>query len=289
MTCASETHEKTDAETMAPHAGGMPGASADASGASGVARAPSPLLSSFSPSESGKNLSESEGGGARAGAGAHAADDAPGHAQDMRSASAPHAQDDAQDMRSASAPHAPGTRAARRQRRAAAAAPPASAPLPADWGPSPAGQREARKRGYEPVEIAEDFCLHYRATGAERADWDAEFIVWCRRQTRFDGKAGAQRHLAMPIAGDAPAPVASEADQALRKRLGSIATMRSRWSGAPLAPPFQQLQQAGDVGLAWLQRMEGWERGGFRGERPPEFGAFLAGTGPPAERREATG
>jgi hypothetical protein len=140
--------------------------------------------------------------------------------------------------------------------------------LPADWKPSPEGEREARALGFDPAKIADDFRLWNRREDSRVADWDAAYILWCRKQVTFDPK-GTQTRLAPAPATDSY--MEAPEDEQLRRRFRSVVSMRGRNSAAPLAPTFDVLRKAGLAGTAWLSDMEGWEASGYRGEAPGEF------------------
>ena len=192
---------------------------------------------------------ESRGEGESARERAGAAGDANGHASD-----------DALGMRShdADASADPPKRARTTQR----------TPLSNDWKPSPDGEKEARALGFDPAKIADDFRLWNRREDSRVADWDAAFILWCRKQVTFDPRGTQTRLAAAPSIDSMIEP---PEDQELRRRFRSVVSMRGRNSVAPLAPTFDVLRKAGASGLAWLSAMEGWEANNYRGEAPAEF------------------
>jgi uncharacterized protein YdaU (DUF1376 family) len=261
MPDASESHSKTYAF-----------ASPDASSASMRLRAPPLPLSDSSASESLQNQPESEGERARASASTHAPGDASayasGHAQPMR-------------------PHADASVSHRKPHREAPA--PATRIAP-DWTPSPQGEAEARKRGYEPGDLAESFRAYYLSTGETRADWDQAFLTWCRREKDFDG-ARRQGHMTMPIQGGAaassaaPAAALSEADEALRRRWQAVMETRNQHRTGPIVSAFAKLLADGQYGIDWIAEMETWKRKGFSGETPPEYESYVAARR--AEERKA--
>jgi len=184
---ASESHHANACESHTEnHAISMPGAfephrESDAIAsldASQPLRAPSPSLSSLASFQSPENPTESESERARAGASADASGDAPTDASGMRSRNA--------------LPHAVASRSH-------ASAPPKASPIPPDWRPTPEGELEARRRGYVPADIADGFRNHYLATGDVRADWNAAFMSWCRKEEQFSGRQnGSGRPAAKP-------------------------------------------------------------------------------------------
>jgi hypothetical protein len=100
-----------------------------------------------------------------------------------------------------------------------------AAPIPADWTPSLAGIAEAKKRGFDPVDIAEGFKLHYQKTGKGMANWDAAFVAWCRRQTEFD--RARQGGLPMAVQGGGTAPAAAAAPVWSETIAGQVATVEA--------------------------------------------------------------
>jgi hypothetical protein len=187
---ASETHAKTAAFAS-------PVASSDASDASPRSRAPSPPSEDSSVSESHQNHRESFGERGDARADTRASEHASGDATDMHPTHATRMQPDA-------SVHASKHRSGRSR------APAATVPIAPDWTPSEASGLEARKRGYEPVDMAVMFRDHYIGNGQTRADWDAEFRNWVRRQVGFDAER-RQGHMTMGVAGGAKDPVAKPA------------------------------------------------------------------------------
>lgn len=193
----TEAHADGDAEAHAsacePHAethvfsmGGACGPASDsASGASDASHAPSlslASLTSFASLEIQPDSKEGrEGEGARVDAQAHAAAHAESCEPDAQTHAGTHAEPHALSMRATSgSPASEQPKASR-----------AKTPMTPDWKPSPAGEQEARKRGYDPEDLAEGFRNHYLANGERRADWDASFLNWCRKEAQFAGNRGS--------------------------------------------------------------------------------------------------
>jgi uncharacterized protein YdaU (DUF1376 family) len=183
MPYASEMHAKIDASDASE-------ASPEASDAYASPRAPSLSLSDSNFSESLENSRVLEG----------EREDARAHATDASDASM-HAPTDASR-------HAPGTKLDRSKRSRPR---PQDMPFPDDWKTSPEGEREARRWGYDPAELAQDFRHYYVGKGEVRANWDAVFLTWVRREADHDGKR-RQGTMTMAVpGGKAEAPVALEA------------------------------------------------------------------------------
>jgi hypothetical protein len=71
------------------------------------------------------------------------------------------------------------------------------------------------------------------------------------------------------------------AAEPLHRRWLNIVYMRSRQSNAPLAPTWTRFQEVGPPGHGWLDLMENWERGGYRGEKPVSFDSYVSVFIPP--------
>lgn len=220
----------------------MPTASPDASEShtdASVASGASSLSLSSLISESLKNQEESEREREDARAGTDASEDAPG----MRS----HPDRIMRSRRGTSRSH---------HRMPSSDAPAPSRRFPADWVPSPDGEREARRWGYDPGEMAATFRDHYVSTGETRADWDAAFLNWCRRQAGFDGKR--QRNLPpMAIQGGAATPAPAQHDDAVQEQVARA----EAWAEPPLAAQWGRVRErlrseAGEVEYrTWMRQM----------------------------------
>jgi len=236
MRGASETHAKNDAA-----------ASSGASDASLPVRAPSLPLSDSSSSK--PQLNQEELGRERADAGARG--DAPGKADAdadrMQSDAKPHAK-----------PHAGASKSHGAERSRSVAR---SASIPADWRPSPAGEQEARRRGYDPGELSNGFRDHYQGNGQERVDWDATFLGWCRREAIFGGKRqGSLPPMGIP-GGTASAPPRSDADKALDARLLALARRHAESKLGPDTPTREGFDAACRLGkpadgIRWITTLE---------------------------------
>jgi uncharacterized protein YdaU (DUF1376 family) len=163
--------------------------------------------------------------------------------------------------------------APRTQRPRRSDAPAPALRFPPEWQPNAAGAAEAQRHGYEPANIADQFRLHYIARGEVRADWDAEFIRWVRRQASFDG-APRQGYIMTTGGGakppDTPTPAPTEADKALAARLAPLRKETALgMRDAPSPNLFREFCARDDAALVeahrWLACAEAWVRAGKPG------------------------
>jgi hypothetical protein len=286
---ASESHVGNHAISMrnasGSHANRVTNGPADASpdaslGASADALAP-PRTDSLSLSDSGSSASTNQPESGRGRESARARRHASGDASNMRSRNA---SGDA----IASAAHASPA--------------PAEVRMPADWAPSDADVREARKWGYDPHDIAAEFRDHYLSRSDTRVDWSPEYRRWVRRQAGYDGKrqrgADGQRSMVMAIPGGqagntAAVPVLSEEDVVIDALVRPVQDRyyRESFRSGPL-PPAREVYKAAcgrgpaaaAAAFAWLGIMTRWYDRGRTGDRPPEFAEYVQDPGAYADR-----
>jgi hypothetical protein len=244
---ASRSHAKTDAssDTFAsdPHAGTAPVASdvasPVASGSHDVASDSRALsLQRDSLDERDKiqrdSLGERESARASADAAAPATSDATGDATDATS----------------HATRRPPPRATLRPE--GRRPPPAIGPIPPDWTPSEANLAFGKSRGYDEQQLSEivgNYRDYRQGHGDLRADFDADFRAWLRREA--PPPARAQGHLTMPIPGGVPAGPPPVAFDRATATPGQI-ELADRWAKVRMALQ----QEVGDAEFRnWLRPM----------------------------------